>query len=369
MIDEELNRAHDNHCNGNEKAVLTIRQTQMICEKLVRDREQKLREEYDRILACKLAEQYDLVTKANYVNSYIDSRLPTNLAPNGTNPSINALAAAFTSMQRSSAANPAASSLPDLSTYAASLSANGHPGALATTHLFNLQQQAAATAIQAQNHRATANTSNIPSGPVILASNLDEQLATPEALFTLFGVFGDVIRVKILFNKKDNALIQMADANQAQVAQGYLDKQKIFGKIIRVTRSKHQLVQMPRDGQQSDAGLTKDFTNSPLHRFKIPGSRNYLNIYPPSNTLHISNIPATIDENELHRAFKEACGFEFSSFKFFPKDRKMALIRFNSIEHATIALIKMHNFQISDDNNLRVSFSKSVMQSKTDCRM
>lgn len=31
------------------------------------------------------------------------------------------------------------------------------------------------------------------------------------------GVYGDVQRVKILFNKKDSALIQMADMNQAQL--------------------------------------------------------------------------------------------------------------------------------------------------------
>lgn len=40
-----------------------------------------------------------------------------------------------------------------------------------------------------------------------------------------------------------------------------------------------------------DAGLTKDFTNSPLHRFKKPGSKNFQNIYPPSAVLHLSNIP------------------------------------------------------------------------------
>lgn len=40
-----------------------------------------------------------------------------------------------------------------------------------------------------------------------------------------------------------------------------------------------------------DAGLTKDYTNSPLHRFKKPHSKNYNNIFPPSTTLHLSNIP------------------------------------------------------------------------------
>lgn len=33
----------------------------------------------------------------------------------------------------------------------------------------------------------------------------------------LAGVYGDVVRVKILFNKKDNALIQYTDAQQAQL--------------------------------------------------------------------------------------------------------------------------------------------------------
>ena len=31
------------------------------------------------------------------------------------------------------------------------------------------------------------------------------------------GVYGDVHRVKILFNKKDTALIQMAEPHQAQL--------------------------------------------------------------------------------------------------------------------------------------------------------
>jgi len=31
------------------------------------------------------------------------------------------------------------------------------------------------------------------------------------------GVYGDVIRVKIMFNKKDKALVQFADGKQAQL--------------------------------------------------------------------------------------------------------------------------------------------------------
>lgn len=173
------------------------------------------------------------------------------------------------------------------------------------------------------------------------------------------GVYGDVIRVKILFNKKDSALIQMAEPQQAQLALSHLDKIKVYGKPVRVTPSKHHIVQLPKDGQP-DAGLTKDYINSPLHRFKKPGSKNYQNIYPPSATLHLSNIPPTVSEEQIREAFA-ATGGAVMAFKFFPKDRKMALIQMGTVEEAVTALIKMHNYQLSDSNHLRVSFSKSTI--------
>lgn len=73
-------------------------------------------------------------------------------------------------------------------------------------------------------------------------------------------------------------------------AMSHLNGQKLHGKPIRITLSKHQTVQLPREGQETH-GLTKDYGNSPLHRFKKPGSKNFQNIFPPSATLHLSNIP------------------------------------------------------------------------------
>ncbi|XP_011310456.1 polypyrimidine tract-binding protein 1 isoform X1 [Fopius arisanus] len=201
----------------------------------------------------------------------------------------------------------------------------------------------------------------VPGSPqissVLLVTNLNEEMVTPDALFTLFGVYGDVQRVKILYNKKDSALIQMAEPQQGHLAMTHMDKLRVFGKQIRVMVSKHQTVQLPKEGQP-DAGLTKDYTNSPLHRFKKPGSKNYQNIYPPSATLHLSNIPATVTEEEIKDAFTQN-GFTVKAFKFFPKDRKMALIQMPSMDEAVAALIKMHNYQLSESNHLRVSFSKS----------
>lgn len=57
---------------------------------------------------------------------------------------------------------------------------------------------------------------------VLLIEDLPQLLQIAAELFYVFfcvssGVYGDVQRVKILFNKKENALIQMSDATQAQL--------------------------------------------------------------------------------------------------------------------------------------------------------
>jgi polypyrimidine tract-binding protein 2 len=47
------------------------------------------------------------------------------------------------------------------------------------------------------------------------------------------------------------------------------------------------------------------------------------------------------------------------AFKFFQKDRKMALVQLASVDDAVTGLIRLHNYQLSDTSHLRVSFSKS----------
>lgn len=139
----------------------------------------------------------------------------------------------------------------------------------------------------------------------------------------------------------------------------HLSGQRLYGKVLRATLSKHQAVQLPREGQE-DQGLTKDFSNSPLHRFKKPGSKNFQNIFPPSATLHLSNIPPSVTMDDLKNLFTEA-GCSVKAFKFFQKDRKMALIQLGSVEEAIQALIELHNHDLGENHHLRVSFSKSTI--------
>ncbi|XP_031460084.1 polypyrimidine tract-binding protein 1 isoform X3 [Phasianus colchicus] len=228
----------------------------------------------------------------------------------------------------------------------------------------NVHGALAPLAIPAAAAAAAAGRIAIPGlagagNSVLLVSNLNPERVTPQCLFILFGVYGDVQRVKILFNKKENALVQMADGNQAQLAMSHLNGQKLHGKPIRITLSKHQTVQLPREGQE-DQGLTKDYGNSPLHRFKKPGSKNFQNIFPPSATLHLSNIPPSIAEEDLKMLFSSNGGM-VKGFKFFQKDRKMALIQMGSVEEAIQSLIDLHNHDLGENHHLRVSFSKSTI--------
>uniref|UniRef100_A0A669DP49 Polypyrimidine tract binding protein 1 n=1 Tax=Oreochromis niloticus TaxID=8128 RepID=A0A669DP49_ORENI len=201
---------------------------------------------------------------------------------------------------------------------------------------------------------------DLPTGdgqPTMEHTAMATAFITPHCLFILFGVYGDVMRVKILFNKKENALVQMSDSTQAQLAMSHLNGQRLHGKPVRITLSKHTSVQLPREGHE-DQGLTKDYSNSPLHRFKKPGSKNYSNIFPPSATLHLSNIPPSVVEDDLKMLFASS-GAVVKAFKFFQKDHKMALIQVGSVEEAIESLIEFHNHDLGENHHLRVSFSKS----------
>ncbi|XP_070092480.1 polypyrimidine tract-binding protein 1-like [Equus caballus] len=235
---------------------------------------------------------------------------------------------------------------------AAGLSVPNVHGALAPLAIPSAAAAAAAGRIALPDLAGAGNS-------VLLVSNLNPERVTPQSLFILFSVYGDMQRVKILFNKKENALVQMADGSQAQLAMSHLNGHKLHGKPVRITASKHQNVQLPREGQE-DQGLTKDYGSSPLHRFKKLGSKNFQNIFPPSAILHLSNIPPSKSEDDLKILFSSNGGI-VKGFKFFQKDQKMALIQMGSVEDAILALINLYNHDLGENHHLRVSFSKSTI--------
>lgn len=64
------------------------------------------------------------------------------------------------------------------------------------------------------------------------------------------------------------------------------------------------------------SNLTKDYTGSALHRYKVAGSKNFQHITHPSAVLHISNLPQGTTEEQLRQIFGDYGAV--IGFKFFP---------------------------------------------------
>lgn len=151
-----------------------------------------------------------------------------------------------------------------------------------------------------------AATSGGDKGTVLLVNNLVAGAVIPDHLFMLFGVYGDVQRVKILFNKRHTALVQLAHPYQAYLAHLHLNHLVLHGKELNIGFSKHGEISMPRLDDEAGQRLTKDYSKSPVHRFAGRNQRNSQNIHPPSTVLHVSNLYPGATVQELQSLFHEA---------------------------------------------------------------
>ncbi len=198
----------------------------------------------------------------------------------------------------------------------------------------------------------------------ILVSNLPEEMANPDSISNLFGHYGDVHKVKILHNKKDCALIQMAKPHHAAQCRQYLDQVKVGGNTICVSFSRIQGIRMPTDiGMEDEA--TKDFTNiRGVHRFRNHNmaARLIKNLCSPTMTLHVANLPEDFKSDDLQQYLVEK-GFTVKEVQECGKDgSNMALVIMDSIDEAIRTLAKCHNvtpegFQTKNNSGLCFSFS------------
>ena len=188
-----------------------------------------------------------------------------------------------------------------------------------------------------------------PNGPCLLVSSLPEDIASPDYLCNLFGFYGDVQRVKILRNKKDCAIIQMAKPHQANLCRNFLDQCKIDGKRICVSYSRMTSIKLPADNGHDDDAKTKDFSSiKGVHRFRNPNLANKLlkNLCAPTSMLHIANLPenfATDGKLDELKGYFVDSGFTVKDTQECGKDGSMALVQLSSVEEAISALAKLHN--------------------------
>lgn len=190
---------------------------------------------------------------------------------------------------------------------------------------------------------------------VLLVKNLPENI-TPLMLFKLFGMYGNVMKIKILFNNPEKAFIEFQSPLQAELARAYLSNSTIMGRSLKIDFAKKgTVVDISLLKKEPDNQYLGDYSSSADHRYKYVGSKNHANISPPSKVLHLSNMHPEKMEKFYKELFKDYG--RIKKFIFMKCEEKMALVQMESVEDALAILMNFHNFDI-DGKFLKVSFSK-----------
>nr|CAD1817973.1 unnamed protein product [Ananas comosus var. bracteatus] len=183
----------------------------------------------------------------------------------------------------------------------------------------------------------------------ILATNLNTEKIDEDKLFNLFSLYGNIIRIKILRNKPDHALVQMADGFQAELAVHFLKGAMLFGKKIEVNFSKYPNITPAPD--------TREFANSNLNRFSNNNAaKNYRYCCAPTKMIHVSALPQEITEDDVIAHLSEH-GTIVNSKLFEVNGKKQALVLFENEEQATETLVCKHATSL-DRSVIRISFSQ-----------
>ncbi|KAK9134437.1 hypothetical protein Syun_013767 [Stephania yunnanensis] len=182
----------------------------------------------------------------------------------------------------------------------------------------------------------------------VLVSNLNPDKIDEDKLFNLFSIYGNIVRIKLLRNKPDHALVQMGDGFQAELAVHFLKGAMLLGKRLEVNFSKHPNITAGPD--------THEYTNSNLNRYNRNASKNYRYCCSPTKMIHLSSLPQEITEEDIV-AYLEEHGSIINTKLFEVNGKKQALIQFDNEEQATEALVCKHATTV-DRSVIRISFSQ-----------
>ncbi|CAL0320503.1 unnamed protein product [Lupinus luteus] len=182
----------------------------------------------------------------------------------------------------------------------------------------------------------------------ILVSNLNPDRIDEDKLFNLFSIYGNIVRIKLLRNKPDHALVQMGDGFQAELAVHFLKGALLFERQLEVNFSKHATILQGAD--------TREYANSNLNRFNRNAAKNYRYCCSPTWVIHLSSLPQDITEEDIANLVEEH-GTILNCKVFEMNGKKQALVQFETEEQATEALVCKHATSISG-SVVRISFSQ-----------
>ncbi|KAF8377191.1 hypothetical protein HHK36_030564 [Tetracentron sinense] len=182
----------------------------------------------------------------------------------------------------------------------------------------------------------------------VLVTNLDPDKIDEDKLFNIFSIYGNIVRIKLLHNKPDHALVEMGDALQAELAVHFLKGAMLFSKRLEVNFSKHPSI--------TEGADTHEYLNSNLNRYNRNAAKNYRYCCSPTKMIHLSSLPQDITEEEIVTHLEEH-GTIINTKLFESNGKKQALVQFDTEEQATEALVCKHASSI-DRSIIRISFSQ-----------
>ncbi len=206
--------------------------------------------------------------------------------------------------------------------------------------------------------------------PVLVVKGLHEEV-TVDGLFKLFGVYGDVEKLKIVWDKRDTALIQFTTRQGAECAAQNLHGAILFGNRLDIKFFKNGEVNVTEDRKGELAEYYG--RNHPLHRFgKNQSNNSHLHICPPTDTLHVSSIPNDWDDAKLRSVLSPAG--RVLSVKFLTAKRyQQAVVNMGSVQEAMNVIMMFHwmvvekdigeNSKGKFDLNMRVNFCQKETKS------
>jgi len=151
-----------------------------------------------------------------------------------------------------------------------------------------------------------------PSYPQVLCvTNLDEARSACTPLRNLFSQYGHVARVKVLFNNRRTAFVQMSTSFFARIASMFLHNCPFMGRKLQISFSSH--VDVIPSSEPGSEDLYVDYGNGPIDMTV----EQYAAFYFPSEYIHVR---ANVKVDELKHAMKlpECSSLSDSSSLKFP---------------------------------------------------
>jgi len=209
-------------------------------------------------------------------------------------------------------------------------------------------------------------------GAVVRVTGLDPARATARRVFNFVCSYGNVRRIGCFppgavsdDGGASSALVEFEDATQAGGAASFLNGQTIFGRSVSLVVSDRDTIDgSPLSGEAPDPlgePHVRDWVGSPHNRFRRP--EQFRNVFRPSPTLHISNIPPGFTEARLQEfimssggarpdrvAWMDPPGGRFSV----GAPRRVALVQFSSSSEALESMM-MANNAFTDGHTIKLA--------------